>query len=313
MYGEAVYRGEDAVLRDKNLNLMPILLALLEEESVVGAARRVHLSQPAVSGALAKLRAEFDDPLLVRVGRQMRRTSRAERLLPQVKQSCAELERLFDFGVFDPARSEASFVLAAPDHLALPLARELLPLLAVEAPGVEVRIVDAPDDLPHHLHDGNVDLAVAGNFGVWSDVSYQPVISERFVAVMSSEHPLADASTVELAQLERYTSVSRSAQPLTDRAAGPVATGIPVLDLSAQIAVEQFVTAVMLSVGTTLVMPAPQMLVDTLAQHLPIVGVPFDRDYSIEVGMFWAPFQDESPEIIWLRSVIARCLHSADA
>ncbi|MFK8022847.1 MAG: LysR family transcriptional regulator [Ilumatobacter sp.] len=313
MPGGPVDLGADVVLRDKNLNLLPILLALLEEESVVGAAKRVHLSQPAVSGALARLRDEFDDPLLVRVGRQMRRTSRADRLLPQIKQSCAELERLFDFGVFDPARAESSFVLAAPDHLALPLARELLPLLAAEAPGIEVRIVDAPNDLPRYLHAGNIDLAVAGDFGVWSDVSYEPVIRERFVAAMSSEHPLAGLDTLEPGQLESYVRVSRMPRPLADRSAKPIATGIPVLDLQTQINVEQFVTAILLVVGTRLVMPAPEMLVDTLASYLPIVGVPFDQDYSVEAGVFWAPFQDDSPEIAWLRSVIARCLRAADA
>ncbi|MFK7919109.1 MAG: LysR family transcriptional regulator [Ilumatobacter sp.] len=300
-------------LRGKNLNLLPVLLALLEEESVVRASRRVHLSQPAVSGALARLRAEFDDPLLIRVGRQMRRTSRADRLLPQIKQACGELERLFDFGVFDPQRSQASFVLAAPDHLAYPITGELLPLVAVEAPGVQIHIVDTPPDLPLRLADGTIDLAVAGNFGVWSDVSYEGVINERFVAAMASDHPLASHTALENDQIAEFVSVARGGRPITTPTGEQLSTGIPVLDLDSRITVDQFVTAVLLSVGTTLVMPAPKMLVDRLAQHLPIVGVPFVEDYSVEAGMFWAPFQDDSPEITWLRSVVARCFGEISA
>ncbi len=68
MYGPVVS------LESTNLNLIPVLRALLREESVVGAAKQVSLSQPAVSGALARLREVLDDPLLVRVGRSMRLT-----------------------------------------------------------------------------------------------------------------------------------------------------------------------------------------------------------------------------------------------
>ena len=64
-------------LRSQNLNLIPILQALLHSESVVGAANDVHLSQPAISGALARLRDALDDPILVRVGRGMRLTPRS--------------------------------------------------------------------------------------------------------------------------------------------------------------------------------------------------------------------------------------------
>ncbi len=121
-------------LRTKNLNLLPILLALIEEESVLRAAERVHLSQPATSGALARLRTEFNDELLVRVGRTMQRTARAEELLPIVRQHCMELERLFDAASFAPEASRDRFIIAAPDHLAYLLTKELLGRLSAEAP-----------------------------------------------------------------------------------------------------------------------------------------------------------------------------------
>ena len=82
-------------IRSINLNLIPILQALLKEESVAKAAIQVNLSQPAMSGALARLRLILDDPLLVRVGRSMRLTPRAERLRRQLDEICGQVEVLF--------------------------------------------------------------------------------------------------------------------------------------------------------------------------------------------------------------------------
>lgn len=289
-------------LRTKNLNLLPVLLALLEEESVVRAAARVHLSQPATSSALARLRTEFSDQLLVRVGRTMQRTARAEQLLPVVRQHCAELERLFDAATFDPAAAHDRFVIAAPDHLAYLLTRELLGRLSVEAPNVRIQLVDVPLDLGHFLHEGMIDLAVCANFGAWPGLPFMPLMHERFVAAMSRDHPLAGRSTVRREELERYPGLKMGSSVL--RSGAPVSTGVPILDLEQQFTIGQFTDAVLLTVGTMYVTPAPQMLVNDLGVNLPIVGVPFDSDDGVVAGMFWAPFQHESPKFIWLRSIV---------
>lgn len=298
------------MLRTKNLNLLPILLALLEEESVIGAAQRVHLSQPAVSGALARLRVEFDDQLLVRVGRGMRRTSRAERLLPQVRQSCAEVERLFDFGIFDPTKSTERFVVAAPDHLSFLATRELLPILEIEAPGVGIHFVDPPTDLTSHLNDGTIDLAMAGNFGLWSDVGYKPLIRERFVAAMAADHPLARRDSLTADEVAQYVRLTRTAARLSSTRELAVETGIPVLEFDSQISLERYSEAVLLTIDTDTVVPAPAMLIEHLARLAPIVGVPFTPSDSVEAGLFWALFQNETPEILWLRSLIERCFEA---
>lgn len=295
------------MLRTKNLNLLPILLALLEEESVVAAAQRVHLSQPAVSGALAKLRKDFDDPLLVRVGRGMRRTNRAVRLLPLVKQSCAQLEMLYDYGVFDPATSTERFVIAAPDHLSFLLTSDLLPILNVEAPSVRINLVHAAYDVPRKLIEGSVDLAVAANFGIWSEVDYQPLFRERFVAAMSPSHPLASRHSVDISDTNPYTAAARTPQDGRSAVKDPFKTGVPILDLDPRISLDRYVESILLVVGTDLVVPAPEMVVDRLSKISPVVGVPFTDDFGIEAGMFWAPFRGEAPETDWLRALVERC------
>lgn len=112
-------------VRDLDLNLLRVLDALLRERHVTRAASRIGLSQAATSHALARLRKAFDDPLLVRVGRELRLTPEAERLSPFV----GEIMRLVDESLqapqFDPSTTTATFTLVLPDFLA----SELLPTL----------------------------------------------------------------------------------------------------------------------------------------------------------------------------------------
>src|SRR5689334_11952987 len=77
-----------------DLNLLVALHALLEEPSVTRAARRIGLSQPAMSHALGRLRERFDDPLLVRAGKAMALTARGVALLEPVREAVAGLTRL---------------------------------------------------------------------------------------------------------------------------------------------------------------------------------------------------------------------------
>ena len=295
--------------RSTNLNLIPILRALLNEQSVVGAAKEVSLSQPAVSGALARLREVLDDPLLVRVGRSMRLTPRAQRMRPQVEQICAEIERLFEQEIFDPATADNYFVIAAPDYLAFLLSKALLVRLRDEAPGVRIRFVDPPMNLPDLLHDCTIDLAVCGNFGIWPEVTYQSLFFERFVAVVSTDHPLAKRSRVRSADLSKYPGVNIFSGVISSRPDTKPITGVPSLDAASQILLGQFTDAVLLAVESPNVARAPASLSEFLRAILPLAVVRLTgEDDQVDTGMFWAPVQHDAPEQVWLRAVIQESL-----
>jgi DNA-binding transcriptional LysR family regulator len=303
MYGPVVS------LESTNLNLLPVLRALLREESVVGAAREVSLSQPSVSGALARLREVLDDPLLVRVGRSMRLTPRAQKMKPRVEHICSEIERLFESEIFDPATADISFVVAAPDHLAFLLSRALLVRLRDEAPGVRIRFVDPPLNLHELLHDCTIDLAIAGNFHIWPRVEYESLFYERMVAVVATDHPLAKRTRVRAADLSRYPGVNMFTGAITSRQDIKPTTGLPSLDWPSQIMVGQFTDAVMLAVEAPIVARAPASLGEYLSSILPLVVVPLTgEDNQIDTGMFWAPVQQDGPEQIWLRAVMRESL-----
>ncbi len=182
-------------LRRYDLNLLVTLEALLEEESVTGAARRLSLSQSAVSAALDRLRSLFADPLLVRVGNRMEPTPFAKRLQGPIKTALASVSLALALPQkFDPARAKATVRVGASDYFGLLMLPSLYELLAREAPGIGVEVVPRPaDGSLSRLIAGEVDLAVAVDPPEGRDLFNAPLVDERFVCVMRRDHPLARA------------------------------------------------------------------------------------------------------------------------
>src|ERR1041384_3445543 len=115
--GRMCARATDPNLASINLNLLVALDALLHEDSVTRAGRRVGLSQPAMSHALAQLRQLLNDELVVREGRLTRKTELAREIAPTVQRLVAEIEStLLGHRRFDPATSRRRFRIAANDY-----------------------------------------------------------------------------------------------------------------------------------------------------------------------------------------------------
>jgi DNA-binding transcriptional LysR family regulator len=296
-------------LRSINWNLIPVLQALLREESVAKAALQVGLSQPAMSGALARLREHLNDPILVRVGRSMRLTPRAQRMRPQLDLICGQVEVLLQPERFDPSTAEHSFIIAAPDYIVFLMSGVLLGRLRQEAPGIRIRFVDVPIDLTEWLEKGEIDLAVCANFGVWTGLRFDHLFLDRIVAAVSTTHPLRERSRVTSADLLDYPSLnSFSAVPTAERDAKFI-TGIPSLDWPSQVSSAHLTNAAILAAESPTVARVPASLVDHLAKILPLASVELSGEVSeFDTGMFWAAIQHEALEHMWLRQVVKECL-----
>ena len=180
-------------LRRYDLNLLVTLEALLEEESVTDAARRLNLSQSAVSAALDRLRAVFSDPLLVRVGNRMEATPFARRLQGPIKTALASVSLALALPQkFDPAKAKATVRVGASDYFGLLMLPALYELLAREAPGIALEVLARPQDGSFaRLVAGEVDLALAVEPPEGRDLFNAPLVDERFVCAMRRGHPLA--------------------------------------------------------------------------------------------------------------------------
>ncbi|SUD29592.1 LysR family transcriptional regulator [Pseudomonas fluorescens] len=154
-------------LRRIDLNLLVILDALLSEQHVTRAAERLHLSQPAVSHALARLRDLLGDPLLVRQGGGLVATARALELAAPLADALAQLQSLLAPNRFDPASARRTFRLAMSDYGAALLLPGLVRALREQAPGIDLAITHASrEGMQEGVLSGEIDLAA----GVFPDL-----------------------------------------------------------------------------------------------------------------------------------------------
>ena len=187
-----------------DLNLLRVFDAVLRDHSVTAAARHLGLTQPAVSNALARLRALLEDALFVRTPSGMDATPFARELAEPVRQALALLESALAHGPgFDPATSTRAFRFYMSDlgqvEFLPPLverAQRVAPGLRLEAVALEV------EDISDALAAGAIDLAVGFLPGLGPPVRRQPLFRDRYVCLMRADHPAAGARLTRKAFLE---------------------------------------------------------------------------------------------------------------
>lgn len=178
--------------RRLDLNLLVTLEALLAEQNVTRAASRLHLSQPAVSAQLARLRQLFDDPLLIPVQRGMTPTARALELLAPLRQALDQVRAtVTTHQQFDPAHTELTVHIACTDYLQAAAVHPLMLRLSRDAPGVRlgVRHLDVAH-LEEQMVRGDVDLALMTPHTAPPGLRTRPLFRERYVLAGRQGHPV---------------------------------------------------------------------------------------------------------------------------
>ena len=179
-----------------DLNLLPPLLALLEERSVTRAAARVGLSQPAMSHALARIRRLVDDDLLVRQGRSMVLTPHAADLLAPLRQALDQTARVVRFSAFDPATDARTITVACATSTAYVLGGHLARLVAERAPHATLRLETLAGD-DSILTDPGTD-AVLMPERMAAPYSRERLYDDRWVVIAADDAAPAGAGALEL-------------------------------------------------------------------------------------------------------------------
>jgi len=149
--------------RKIDLNLLIAFTVLFREQSVSLAADKLHLGQPAVSGALARLREMFDDPLFIRSGHRMQPTARASELHRELMPLLEQLQStLFQSSEFSPGAATTSVTLGMSDWLEMWLMPKLLPALKQTAPGLHIHVATStPLTDMQQLEGGELDMSLS--------------------------------------------------------------------------------------------------------------------------------------------------------
>jgi DNA-binding transcriptional LysR family regulator len=181
-----------------DLNLLVALDALVETRSVSAAARRLNLSQPAMSAALSRLRDYFGDELFVVSGKRMYPTAFAEALAPQLKECLKGLEALVSSpNEFDPATAQRTFVIVSSDYVTTAVLVPLVTRLAERAPGVKLDIVLPNEDSVGQIAEGKVDLLITPDAYVHPDHPAELLFEEKHVVVGWNRNPVFDQGLTE--------------------------------------------------------------------------------------------------------------------
>jgi DNA-binding transcriptional LysR family regulator len=290
-----------------DLNLLAVLGALLEHRNVTRAGERLSLSQPTMSGALARLRQHFGDELLVRSGREYQLTPLASGLLPAVREALGQVERTLGAAEFDPAASRRRFSIAISAQSILALSGVLRRVHEL-APGVQLDTWPITTTLLETDHSLLGYDVLIGPAGFRADGDPEVLLRDRIMYVADLANPrLRDGRLTadDLAALPH--AAARLAQ------AGLVTAALSRLGVTPCVVATTggWLPLPFLVGGTEMVAAVPERLARRVsgAAGVTLVEPPFGTVELVEAA-WWHPMRATDPALTWLRRVILDSLDS---
>ena len=287
-----------------DLNLLATLDVLLDEGSVVGAAKRLQLSASAMSRALARLRSVTGDPLLVRAGRGLVPTPRALELRGRVRQVVVDAEAVLRPALkLDLQSLSRTFVIRSTEGFAETFGPELIDRASAEAPMVQLSFLAKPDKDSTPLRDGTVDLetgVIGGMMG--PEIRSVGLFRDRFVGVVRRGHRLAKGRMTPA----RYASARHVVIERRGLRTAIVDEALERLGLARSVVatVGGFGPAIALARGSDIVATVPEKHTAGLCDGLHRFKLPIPvEDFTI--SLFWHPRLDADPAHRWLRTLVA--------
>jgi DNA-binding transcriptional LysR family regulator len=297
-----------------DLNLLVTLQVLLEERSVSRAATRLHLTQPAISKALTRLRGLLEDPLFQRASKGLVPTPYALSLVQPLQEWLQGATRLLEGNDFDPATWQGEFAIDTNEFLQLLVLPSLVAKLAQQAPGIVLKMHTQFHDQLHGLEQGELDFVLNLEFSqlppgfvaeeVYSDEpalfarAAHPLFSKKFKHDDIYRYPRL---SVHMADMERFMLF----QPRV---------GLPSLQQVWPVACETDTLSAALEIvtRTDYILPGPGLLARLASpslhfKRLPPIGAP-----NVQLTYCLVSHQrvQHSPAHIWLRKTLLELLRT---
>jgi DNA-binding transcriptional LysR family regulator len=299
-----MYIIDMANIRLFDLNLLPVLEALLSDASVTAAARRLNLSQPATSAALARLRAAYDDPLLVREGRAMVASHLGREMLPRLRELLVEIDAVISpRGDFDPATARRRFTIAANDYAVSTVLAPVVARLQRLAPHASMEIRPLEEKFAERLAAGDYDLAIRDDWSLRSARNREVLFREEFVCIARRDHPrLSPVPTLAEFLAEGHLLIAPHADTT-----GPVDVALARLGRRRRVAVTtpHFLSAPAMLAASDCVMTIARRIAEQVAaQHGLRLFEPPVPVSGFDVAMAWPTQRHGDPAVEWLKGQI---------
>lgn len=296
-------------MRGYDLDLLRYLQVLVEEESVSAAARRLKVSEPAMSRHLAKLRGVFSDPILVQSGRSMTASSFALGILERVQGVVRAADSLIETQALADLRNmRPSFTIRANDLIVATLGLPLLRALREDCPQCDLTFAPEIDDpASDPLRQNSVDLYIGATDAMKPEIRRQTIFRDTMQALVRKDHPIfAQGITPQNMTHYDYISVSRRG-----RARGPIDTqlrDLHGLERRVVMVVPNYHAMIESMKETDLILPLPGLVLDHVsldALGLAKFEFPLPLPYVVAFQA-WHPRHDTDPIHRWLRETLFR-------
>ncbi|HAS6018518.1 LysR family transcriptional regulator [Vibrio vulnificus] len=290
-------------MKNTDLNLIPIFVAIFEEQNLSKAAVRLDISQPAVSKALARLRDIYDEPLFHRSPSGVEPTSFAVDIYPAMLTAFKNFtSTLSASSEFEAKVSNRIFSIACVSVASYELMPKLLKQIRQHAPNISLEVhplftEDYESDLRLQRYDLIIDMAPRG----WTPLKVEPIFSERLMVVCCADHPrIADACSVAQFLAEEHVVVSRW------HARKSLMSAEDIADLAQRKIVYRASGALeMLPVihGSEYIGMLPESTINAFAgtYNIKAVSLPFDHDVY-DLCAIWHPSRSSESAHQWLRN-----------
>jgi DNA-binding transcriptional LysR family regulator len=290
-------RGER--MRRIDLNRLIDLEALLSEGSVTGAAKRLHLSAPAMSRRLSSLREAMGDPLFVLAGRRLVPTEKALALRERVRAVIEDVRGILTPSPVDFTRVERILTLRASDGFFGAWAARLTARVAADAPGITLHFRPRTEKGREVLRSGEVDLDLGTLGNAAPEIKSQLLLKAKFVGVVRTGHPLLNGR-IDKGRLVQWPHIAVSER---EHVPDPVA-GAPAFARRRRVVAEApgFQSALAMVACSEWVAIVPEPFAQWSAEHgsLSLFELPIATP-KVDIAMSWHPRNHADPINCWLR------------
>ncbi|WLI04510.1 LysR family transcriptional regulator [Pseudomonas sp. FP597] len=288
-----------------DLNLLVVLDMLLSEQNITRAGERLHLSQPATSAALARLRDYFQDELLVQIGRKMVRTPVGDGLAQPIRELLIQMRTtLENRALFKPAESNRRFSVIASDYVGTVLMPEVSRRINQVAPLCALEMLPPHTAPSEQIERGEVDLLLLPDLQITTEHPSQALFQDEFVCVMCRDNPQTETTL----SFEQYKQMQHVLVRWGERR-------IPTVDewylhkfdveRRFDVITNTFNSVPSYLIGTERLATMHRLLAERWITYLPLKILPLPWSAPrLTIAMQWNKYQQHEPGLTWLRSLI---------
>ncbi|MCO4319358.1 LysR family transcriptional regulator [Phyllobacterium sp. 21LDTY02-6] len=297
-----------------DLNLLPIFLALMDERNVTRAARRLGMTQPALSNALNRLRDTLRDPLFIRERYGMKPTQMAEELAPVVRAALAGLDdAILGQQQFDPALATRQFTVAPNSYVEFVLMPVIAARLREQAPGLRLRLTPFGNDLVETgAISGTTEMVLGRIMDAPDNMVVQHLMDDGLACVVRKDHPeIGDSISQEQYERMKHVNVLPPGRMRTGLFQALQQRGVK---RDVAVSVTHFLAVPEMIAVTDYCATLPRLICERLRrdQRLKVLPAPVDLG-SFPVELAWHVRYRSDPAHRWLRSLIGEVARQISA